>query len=165
MTRWCLHAALAGALALAVQPWLQPHPLQAQHRPWSLRVDVGNAEIHETDKSLGGRLGLDRDVDARGTLRLGVALVVADMAGLDLGAEVIPFPRSLVSPFGSVGGGLMGEAGFGGTFGRVTGGMQLRANDRYTLRAFIQRGRHGGQRGPHLMGAGFEYRFGPRRTG
>jgi hypothetical protein len=156
-------AALACALALAVQPWLQPHPVQAQHRAWSLRVDVGRAEIHKADQGRGWRLGLDRDVDPRGTVRLGVALVVEGMAGLDLGVEVVPLPRSIVSPFASVGGGPMGEEGFSGTYSRVTGGVQLRANDRYTLRAFIQRGSHGGQRGPHLMGAGFEYRFGPAR--
>jgi hypothetical protein len=64
-----------------------------------------------------------------------------------------------VSPVLGMGGGLLAEDEYGGTFGRATAGLEAALTPRLVLRATVQAGTHDGQAGPHHAAIGLGWRF------
>jgi hypothetical protein len=135
----------------------------AEEHPWVARFQLGSARIHEWN-----------DADTWGEIRVGRrfagGLLSADAGpsgshsgegyvGLNLGFEVLPLPRAVVSPYGRVeAGGLWEPEGLYAT-GSVGGGLVLRLNDRLSLRGGASWAVHGGDEGPVVYAGGVELRW------
>jgi hypothetical protein len=126
--------------------------------PWLVTAEAGVSAIHDDDRSAGGALRLSRDLGSS-PLRLQLGVAAATYGAVDLGVEWRMLPGARVSPFLGVGGGVMGEDDYGGTFVRVSGGLEARLSKNAVLRLGLQGGRHDGQAGPHQATLGVGWRF------
>ncbi|MGH7673829.1 MAG: hypothetical protein ACREMV_01040 [Gemmatimonadales bacterium] len=156
--------------AVAVILWLAWSPTQrlaAQESPgpWHVRFELGSAEIHSSERDgawLGGRVG--RRLDGRGVVRLdgGITWSSADegFATLELGLELRPLPRAVVTPVLGVGVGVLAEPEFTGEELRAFAGLDVRVGAQLTLRAAVQRAEHGGEEGPNVLFGGFQLGLG-----
>ncbi len=129
-----------------------------------LRVEVGHSSTHNSDTGFSGAIHFVTSIDDADLARLEAGLIGGNpYLGLDAGIE-LRFPQQ--APVGLLlraGGGLLGEDGFGGAYGRAGGGLELAVSRRLALRATWQAGVHGGQNGPDLLHFGFDYRWGETR--
>lgn len=126
--------------------------------PWLVTAEAGVSAIHDDDRSAGGALRLSRDLGSS-PLRLQLGVAAASYGAVDLGLEWRMLPGARVSPFVGVGGGVMGEDDYGGTFVRVSGGLEAQLSKNAVLRLGLQGGRHDGQKGPHQATIGIGWRF------
>ena len=137
---------------------------RAQSR-WSLRAEAGQSALHEsTRRGSAAALRLTRDIGP-GFLRAvgGVALAGADggFGTLDVALELVPLPRSILTPVVALGIGGIAESEWRGGFGQVTGALEWRLSPRVRLRGAVQSGRHGeNQLGPNLTTVGVAVRLG-----
>jgi hypothetical protein len=69
-----------------------------------------------------------------------------------------PWARAWITPVVGVGLGLLTEPEFTGEIIRGTLALELEVSNRLALRVGGQLGRHGGQRGPHVLFGGLELR-------
>jgi hypothetical protein len=126
--------------------------------PWLVTAEAGLSAIHDDDRTAGGALRVSRDLGS-GPLRVQLGVAAATYGALDLGLEWRLLPGARVSPFLGVGGGVMAEDEYGGTFVRVSGGLEALLSKSAVLRLGVQGGRHDGQEGPHQATIGIGWRF------
>ena len=129
-------------------------------RAKGLRVEVGHSSNHDgSDTGFSGAIHFVTSIDHADLLRFEVGLIGGHpYLGLDAGIE-LRFPQQArVGLLLRAGGGLLGEDGFFGAYGRAGGGLELAVSRRLALRATWQAGVHGGRSGPHLLHFGFDYR-------
>jgi hypothetical protein len=128
-------------------------------RAWTIAVEPAWGRIHDDDQAAAGSLRVFRDLGRSGLLRAQAGIAISSYRALDVGIEA-RFCRSCrVSPVLGVGGGLMGEDDYGGTFARATAGLEAVLAPRLVLRATVEAGTHDGQAGPHLAAVGLGWRF------
>jgi hypothetical protein len=133
--------------------------------PWFIEAEFGRADIHDREAEgnwLAVRVG--RRLDASGYARLGLGYTTSSADGgfgtLELGIELQPLPRTVVTPFLGLGAGFLGESDFFGTMVRVTLGVDVRLQRHISIRGGIQRGSHGGEPGPNVIFGGVDFRIG-----
>ena len=139
--------------------------LHAQEPPprWAARAAIGASWMHDDDGGTAVTVHVIRGTDANGHVRIEGGLLAGPEYGcFDAGVELDVFPRSPVTLFLGAGGGILGEDGYGGAFGRASVGIGVVLASRYVLRGSAQGGVHGGERGPNLVMLGLEARFGAR---
>jgi hypothetical protein len=135
----------------------------AQERPWVARVQAGSSTIHEWGQ--GGAWGEARVgrsfVDGVFSADLGLAVSGSDeeYASVSAGFEVLPFPRSVVSPFVRAEVGALGEPEYLGYVAAIGGGLSLRLNQTISLRAGASWGTHGDVEGPVVYSGGLQLRW------
>ena len=125
-----------------------------------LRGEVGYARFHEGGRDSGilfgfrAGLGLDR----QGAIRIegGLTSSEAGYATLDIGFEVQPLPRGIITPLIGIAFGAMGESDYSGGVLRLYGGVAVRPTRRLAIRVVAQFGTHGGAEGPNALFAGVE---------
>jgi hypothetical protein len=127
-------------------------------RSWTVAAEPARARLH--GDGVAGSVRAFRDLGAGGVLRAQAGLTGwAPGGALDAGIEVRVCPKCRVSPVLGVGGGLMAEDEYTGTFARATAGVEAVLRPRLVLRATLQAGTHDGQAGPHLVALGLGWRF------
>ena len=147
---WAMVTVLVGTAAAA--------EAEEAPRPWMIAVEPALAHLH--GDGVAGSVRVFRDLGAGGMLRAQLGLTGwAPGGALDAGIEARFCRTCRVSPVLGVGGGLMGEDDYGGTFARATAGLEAALTPRLVLRATVQAGTHDGQAGPHLAAVGFGWRF------
>jgi hypothetical protein len=145
---WATVVALIAAAAAAAEE---------APRAWTIAVEPARARLH--GDGYAGSVRVLRDL-GRGALRAQLGLTAWEPGGaLDAGIEARVCPKCRVSPVLGVGGGLMGENGYGGPFARATAGIEAVLTPRLVLRATVQAGTHDGQSGPHLAAVAIGWRF------
>ncbi len=156
--------ATRGGVPVLLLSFLVTGAVAAQREPRSfLRLEIGRAEIHRASRT-GAAVGLrvGRRVDARGITRLelGASYSGADegYAVLEVGAEVRPLATGRVTPVVGVGAGFLVEPTFRGEVLRGTAALEVEVSERIALRLGGQLGHHGGERGPHTVFFGIEWR-------
>jgi len=128
-------------------------------RAWTLAVEPAWGRIHDDDGAAAGSLRAFRALDRGGRLRAQAGLTLSSYGALDVGIEVRLCRSCRVAPVLGVGGGLLSEEEYGGTFARATAGLEAVLAPRVVLRATVQAGTHDGQAGPHLAALGLGWRF------
>jgi hypothetical protein len=128
-------------------------------RAWTLALEPAWGRIHDDDEAAAGSLRVFRTIDRGGRWRAQAGLTVSSYGALDVGIEARLCRSCRVSPVLGVGGGLLAEEGYGGTFARATAGLEAVLAPRLVLRATVQAGTHDGQAGPHLAALGLGWRF------
>ena len=148
---------------LALTAVLTASAATAEDRRWLAQFQAGSATIHEWGTSgvwaeaqvgrsfAGGLLSAD----------LGLALSSSDegYASLAAGFEVLPFPRTVVSPFARAEMGWLGEPEYGGYVAGIGGGVSVRLSDRLSLRGSATWGLHGDVEGPVVYSGGLRVRW------
>ncbi len=137
--------------------------LGQQDRRSFVRIEAGRAEIHDPSSSGAAvALHLGRKADREGVVRwdLGASYSAADEGyfTLEFGAEVRPFAHAFITPVVGVGAGLLTEPEFTGQIIRATLALEAELSEVLALRLGGQIGGHGGERGPHLVFGGLEFR-------
>ena len=135
----------------------------AQERPWVAHFQAGNSTIHSWGKngSWGearvGRSFRDRTLSAD----LGLAVSSSDETyrQLTVGLELLPFPRSVVSPFARAEAGLLSEPEYVSYVASVGAGLSVRLSDALSVRGGASLGTHGGVRGPVVYFGGLQLRW------
>jgi hypothetical protein len=132
----------------------------AAERAWTVVAEPGAGRIHHDGETApAGALRVLRGLGGRGVLRAEAGLAVSTYGAVDVGLEARLCPSCRVSPVLGVGGGLLAEEGYGGSFARATAGVEAVLAPRLVLRATVQAGTHDGQAGPHLAAIGLGWRF------
>jgi len=128
-----------------------------------LRFEYGFSEIHRPNSDgnvksfhLSRSIDKDRSFHAEGGLVVGSA--DEGFGYFDLGIEWRPLKDFLLSPFIGAGGGFLIEPEYIGDIFRVSFGSDINIGSVLTLRYCLQRGIHGGAKGPHLMTIGLGIR-------
>lgn len=151
------------ALAIAASLLVAPAPAAAAADPWLVRLQLGSAKIHDYS-----------DADTWCEIRVGRVLagewLSADVGpsgshsgegyvALTLGIDVVPLPRSIVSPYARVEAGSLWEPeGFSAV--RAFGvGLAVRASGRVAVRAGASWGAHGDDTGPVVYSGGVQLRW------
>jgi len=143
----------------------EANPARKSLPPWYGKIEMGRAEIHVHGAEgswLAIRLGRRLDESGYAWLDLGFTRAGADggFGTLELGIELQPLPRAVVTPFLGLGGGILGESEFTGTMGRASLGVDARLQRNISLRVGIQGASHGGEPGPNVIFGGCEVRAG-----
>jgi hypothetical protein len=128
-------------------------------RAWTLAAEPAWGRIHDDDEAAAGSLRVFRTLDRGGRLRAQAGLTASSYGALDVGIEARLCRSCRVAPVLGVGGGLLWEDEYGGTFARATAGLEAVLAPRLVLRATVQAGTHDGQAGPHLVALGLGWRF------
>ncbi len=136
--------------------------------PWTLRAEFGGSEIHHPQHDgYAFAFRVSRTLEHSGKLCAEGSIVTgsADEGFLyfDSGLEFKPFPNLLFSPFIGAGIGLLAEPEYFGEILRISAGTDINLGPRIAFRLNMQRGRHGGMSGPHLITIGLGIRFGSRK--
>lgn len=148
---WAVVAVLVGAAGAAAA--------EERTRPWTVAVEPAWGRIHDDDGAPAGALRVFRALDGGGRFRAQLGLAASTYGALDVGVEARLCGSCRVSPVIGLGGGLLAEEDYGGTFGRATAGVEAELTPSFTLRATVQAGTHDGQAGPHLASLGLGWRF------
>jgi hypothetical protein len=128
-------------------------------RGWTVAAEAGGVRIHDDDDGAAGSLRVFRRLGRSGRLSAQAGLTVSSYGALDVGIEARLCRSCRVSPVLGMGGGLLAEDEYGGTFGRATAGLEAALTPRLVLRATVQAGTHDGQAGPHHAAIGLGWRF------
>jgi hypothetical protein len=128
-------------------------------RAWTVAAEAGGVRIHDDDGGAAGSLRVFRRLGRSGRLSAQAGLAVSSYAALDVGIEARLCRSCRVSPVLGMGGGLLVEDEYGGTFVRATAGLEAALTPRLVLRATVQAGTHDGQAGPHHAAIGLGWRF------
>lgn len=152
----------ASAQILLLLLSFEPASAQTRSSSWSMGVEVGHAVVHRSTGSgvLAG-LRLSRSLPGIDQVRLVTRAHASsadeDFLALDGGAELSLLPRARVRPLLGFGAGLLLEPEYSGPVLSVRAGVQARVSRSLTLGILLQRGRHGGERGPDLLSMALEY--------
>lgn len=144
---------------------LAPASARAQSSPWSMGVEFGHAVVHRsTGTGVLVGLRLNRSLPGIDHVRLATRAYASpadeSFLVLDAGAELAPLPRARVRPLLGLGAGLLVEPEYVGPVLSGTAGVQAQLSRSVTFGVHLQRGRHGGERGPDLLFLALEYRGG-----
>ena len=135
----------------------------AQEHKWVARFQAGSSTIHAWGPSgVWGEARLGRSfVGGVFSADLGLAFSGADegYASLTAGFEVLPFPRSVVSPFARAEVGALGEPEYLGYVASFGGGLSVRLSEAISLRGGASWGAHGDVDGPVVYSGGLQLRW------
>ncbi len=135
----------------------------AQEHLWVARFQAGSSTIHEWGQGgVWGEARVGRSfVDGVFSADLGLAVSGSDegYASVSAGFEVLPFPRSVASPFvrGEVG--ALGEPEYLGYVASFGAGLSVRLSEAISLRGGASWGTHGDVGGPVVYSGGLQLRW------